>query len=187
MQWSRLKKQVEAMFCDSLKGQVELRATRYRGTHDEEGKGWITVDKEEIYDFCTMKWMRDYYGISNELRAINRCTDHWNPEQRDGYYAAYDEADKIMNEKGNYSLNGYYRSLENYLSLSIDDALGSEDILTRAIAMIDRRFGKRRIRAHEPRKTEHSLVKYMLELRCAADGIRRPDVIGNIDSKSGKR
>jgi hypothetical protein len=56
MQWSRLKKQVESRFAPSVAGRVELRTTNYRHVHDGEGRGWITIDKEEVHNFCTLKY-----------------------------------------------------------------------------------------------------------------------------------
>ena len=41
--------------------------------------------------------------------------------------------------------------MESYLLLSIDDILASENVLIRAIGMLDRRLGKRRLRGLDPR------------------------------------
>jgi len=49
MKWSKLKKQIEDKFCESLKRRVELRSTRYRRAHDHDGKGWFTVDKRCVH------------------------------------------------------------------------------------------------------------------------------------------
>ena len=56
MPWTKLKKQVEQRFAPSVAGRVELRTTSYRHAHDFAGRGWITVDKAEVHNFCTHKY-----------------------------------------------------------------------------------------------------------------------------------
>ena len=65
MQWSKRKKKVEEFFSDEVKGRVELRSTHYRGTHDEEGRGYITFDKNEIWSMCTLS----FYSIDGFIVA----------------------------------------------------------------------------------------------------------------------
>ena len=61
--------------------------------------------------------------------------------------------------------------LKAYLLLSVDDALHSGSPLIRALAVIDRRVGKRRLRSLEIGPEEHSLVYELYRLRCEAEGI----------------
>jgi hypothetical protein len=61
--------------------------------------------------------------------------------------------------------------LKAYLRLSIDDALKSDTPLVRALAVIDRRAGKRRLRSLEVGPLEHPLVRELFRLRCEAEGI----------------
>lgn len=56
MQWSKRKKNVEGFFSDLVFGRIELRTTHYRGSHDEEGRGYITFDKTEIWSICTLSF-----------------------------------------------------------------------------------------------------------------------------------
>jgi hypothetical protein len=60
--------------------------------------------------------------------------------------------------------------LEGYLSLTIEDALASPNPLLRALAMCDRRVGKRRLRSFEMRD-EHPLVRELFAARCACERI----------------
>jgi hypothetical protein len=171
MQWSKLKSMIEERFCQSLKNRVKIYSTRYRGTHDKEGKGWIVVDKKEIFDACTMKWMIAYYGLSNELREINNCTDFTNKEHQEGYYRAYDEAELIVKKRGIYSQYGFYSSLEEYLSLSIEEAMNSDNVIIKGLSMIDKRLGKRRLKDIHLSQGEHAFVKRLYKLRCEAENI----------------
>lgn len=61
--------------------------------------------------------------------------------------------------------------LEAYLSMPLEDALVAPSPLVRALAMIDRRFGKRRLRALQFAKNELPLVRALHALRCEAEGI----------------
>lgn len=56
--WSKTKKQLESLICDSLRERVEFHCSNYR-LHDGIGRTYITVDGKEVYNMCTLK--RDYY------------------------------------------------------------------------------------------------------------------------------
>ena len=60
--------------------------------------------------------------------------------------------------------------LEAYLSIAIDDALASPSPLLRALAVCDRRVGKRRLRSLDT-TDEHPLVRELFVARCACEGI----------------
>lgn len=61
--------------------------------------------------------------------------------------------------------------LEAYLAIPIDEALASPSPLLRALAVVDRRVGKRRLRALDIGPAEHALVRELYALRCEAEGI----------------
>jgi capsid protein len=56
MQWSKAKQRVEVLFTPKASGRVELRTTNYRRVADWEGRGWITIDGVEAWNFCTMRY-----------------------------------------------------------------------------------------------------------------------------------
>jgi hypothetical protein len=56
IQWSKLKKKAEQFFAPSVAGRVQLRATRYRGAHDQTVRGYITVDGTEVWRLRSNKW-----------------------------------------------------------------------------------------------------------------------------------
>ncbi|GAB6254935.1 hypothetical protein PSKAS_04570 [Peribacillus sp. N1] len=53
-QWSKVKKKIESFICDSLKNRVQFTVTNYRKAHDRLGRAFITVDKKEILNMCTI-------------------------------------------------------------------------------------------------------------------------------------
>ena len=144
MQWSKLKSHVESFFCDSLKGRVELFTTWYKcGGSPERARGAILVDKKEIFHVDTDKWI-------SLQRKTNR-KDLWN--------------------QGIFQDLEFRESLREYLDLSIGEALASENVLIKALALIDKRVGKRKLYKIEIPENEHQLVKFMYNLRCESEGI----------------
>jgi hypothetical protein len=59
------------------------------------------------------------------------------------------------------------------LSLTVEDMLEHNNPVIRALAIIDARYGKRRLATFAP-ITEHQLVQTLHTLRCDAEGIAAP-------------
>lgn len=147
MQWSQLRKRVEEMFADSVKGRIELRSTGYRHFHDGDGRYWITIDGEEIANMPHWwEWnLRNFVGQPN---------------------LPNDFADFVsLLAKG-----GLGPAMRLYLTLSIDDILQNDNVLVQALGIFDRRVGKRRLRALNVNDS-HPLVRLFHCFRCEADGI----------------
>ncbi len=172
MQWSKLKKSIEYFFADSVKDRVELRSTRYHKSHDHEGRGYIVVDSEEIVSFCSITaWQKERELLYN-LTEISGNADYRNPAQRDGYCQAIHQTMDIIHKQGFYTQYEFYNSLNEYLSTSIDEAVESNNLIIKSIAILDRRLGKRRIPQHRIAYTDHPALKKLFEFRCMAEGIR---------------
>lgn len=55
--WSGMRKVLEQdNICESLKGRVQYFATRYRESHDQEGRIAIRIDGREIFQSCFYDW-----------------------------------------------------------------------------------------------------------------------------------
>lgn len=61
--WSKTKKKLEGIMCDSLRERVKFHCSNYR-IHDNIGRTYITVDGKEVYNMCTLK--RNYYNVPVE-------------------------------------------------------------------------------------------------------------------------
>jgi len=141
MKWSKLKKLVEARTCASLSKRVAIYSTAYGNCTC--GHAWLTLDKEIIANFCT----RAFWNRCPKHRSSS--TGQWEhegplsfelPAPQQNVYAAQSA------EYGELSRQGaYYACWEFVHSLSIEDALASEDILVQSLAVIDARVGKRRL------------------------------------------
>lgn len=171
MSWSRLNKKVEANFADSMRGRVSLFMTSYRKTFDGFGRGAILLDGREVLNACSYVRMMESYRMSQELQEINGCTDYWDPKQAECYYQAIEATDEILVRAGIFRKGEFHEALADYLNLSIEDALASRHLLTRALAVVDRRLGKRRLRDFPFRVDEHPAVRLLHTARCEAEAI----------------
>ena len=116
MQWSQLKKRVESNFCEELKNRVTLFSTWYKqGGSPERGRAAVLLDKTEIYEANTDKWL---------MNKVN------NQEQNDSTLIERYE---------------FHKLLEEYLNQSIEESLLSKHELIQGLAIIDKRLGKRRL------------------------------------------
>jgi hypothetical protein len=136
-----------------------------------EGRSWITIEGVEVYNFCTHRYLLDKHTLESGIRLANDATDWRDPKQSDACYAAGDEAQEILETTGVVSQKFFERSIEAYPSLSIDEAVQSSNFIHRALAMVDRRLGKRRLKSLSFRTDEHPLVLKLYEYRCASEGI----------------
>jgi len=66
----------------------------------------------------------------------------------------------------------FKRALFSSLTLSIDAMLASKDALLHALAVLDRRFDKRRLESFDPRG-ESELTRRLFAFRCVAEGLSR--------------
>ncbi len=78
--WSKTKKKLESLICDSLKDRVEYFCSNYR-MHDGIERAYITIDKQEILNMCTLK--RDYYrkpveGQISQVEFLNAAFEFLN-------------------------------------------------------------------------------------------------------------
>jgi hypothetical protein len=167
MQWSRLRSTLEARFAPALQGRVRLHQARYRHANEEVGRVWVAVDGEELAAFATgARWR-------HVREAADRLMDE--REARGGpaaYEQAVADAAAAARQAGVHGDDDALNELETYLSLPIDDALASDSPLLRALAVLDARVGKRRLRELATAPANHPLVATLLRLRCDAEGIR---------------
>ena len=170
MMWSQLKKRTEENFAISLQGRLEIFNTRYRKSHDQEGEGWITFDEKKIYNFASISYLIEFEKKAYEIRQSTGNIDFRNPNHKEGYYAAYDKANFDTKEQGVFALWDFNKALFELQNTSIDKAIKSENPIIRAFAVVDKRFGKRKILDYDI-SNEHELVKLMLSIRKEVEGI----------------
>ena len=135
-------------------------------------RGWITFDGKEIADFSNIEWLMQHGNLANQIRHINHTPDFANPAQKTGYYLAAEEAKVLLQKEGVFSRDQFYDSLEEYTRLSIDAALHSQNQIIEGIAMLDRRFGVRRLKALKLPETAVPFVRACYWIRSVAEDIQ---------------
>ena len=167
MQWSKLRSQVEDLFADSVKGRVRLHSTRYRKMHDQEGRAWITIDGEEIVNMPHIfKWLYERDRRAAELSGVEPSMQTW-----EDYASKWRAAEKELRQESVFWQGDLGDAMFGYLHTSIDDILTSENVLVRAIGMLDRRVGKRRL-ATFAENINHPLVGLLHTFRCDAEEMK---------------
>ena len=167
MQWSKLRSTLEERFAPALQGRVRLHQARYRHAHEELGRVWVAVDGEERAAFATgARWRHVREGAD---RLMDEREAWGSPA---AYEQAVADAAEAARRAGVHGDEDVLHELEASLSLPVDAALASESPLLRALAVLDARVGKRRLRALAAAADEHPLVVALLRLRCDAEGIR---------------
>lgn len=145
MQWSRLKKMLESRFCCAFVGHVHIYMARYTND-EEEGRMWIVLDKQQVFSAgdCLSPSHPTWY-------CKNGCVY---------FNASWGRSELEM-------------FLLPYLSLSIEEALVSSQEIIRALAMFDKRLGKRRLKVlADQMENEALLVKHFYEIRCHAEKLK---------------
>ena len=160
--WSNLKKQMNDLLCDSLKGKISYFYTNYHEVHNAYGRATINYEKKELVAFS---WVEMYkqeqevsqlYSEGKKLSYGEMETKKWMPECKlcDG---------------------DFINSLTIYLKTDIATALHSENYLLRVFAYMDRRAGKRTlVKIKDEVEKLPEWVKQFYRLRCEADGIVFP-------------
>lgn len=161
MKWSTLKSRIEDGFAASVQGRVEVWTTRYRTAHDQEGEGWITIDKARIYSTSSPA----FYNARANLASIIRADTNLSPLE------AWEKAENHLEENAITSRAGFNCALFEYLNLSIEDVLTSDNVIIRALGMLDKRLGKRRLKGLDM-QGEKELVRSFHRIRCDLEGIR---------------
>jgi hypothetical protein len=160
MRWSAIVKRYEPFIAPALAGRLRLHATRYRGAHDGEGRGWITLDGKQIASFESLPYLMRIYGLSHELKGIGLEPD-----------PAWDMAIEAAHREGLFYLWDYQGAVLRYPDHSVEEARASPDPMIRALAMFDRRLGRRRLEAMIAAPPDYPIIRLFYKVRCEAEGI----------------
>ena len=160
MQWSKLKQTIESKFADSIKGRVELFSTTYRKPNSSTGRGWITIDKEEIVNFATIKSMWNFGAYYHEATQTD-CLTH----------PAVDDSERTVGElaeEGEFSRFDLHNCCWEYLNLTVEEGLEHKSPIINSLAILDKRLGKRRLVTIDKTKL-HPLTKRLFEFRLSVE------------------
>ena len=179
MQWSQLKKRVEAQFAPSLHGRVQVWITTYRHTHDREGRGWLTVDGREIWNMATLRaWAQQHDLAAASLTAqLGVDWEDWAKVRASPvYWERWHAMEDARRLEGFFTKDEFTQALWRLLHSDIEIALVADNVLLSGLATLDRRLGKRRFERFAFSRELHPFVRLLLELRAHAQGWDVPPV-----------
>mgnify|MGYP001051875974 CR=1 FL=1 len=182
MQWSKLKGRIDSFFCEKLKGRIQIHTTVYRKFHDGPRRIWITFDKEEIFSASDITYwiahekIYEAIKLERQLKPIPFQEDwrgmYESKERKELVKASAAVEQRLLTE--NIVDSGYvYQSFIDYCSLSMEQALISENNFIRAFAMFDRRIGKRRLRDLKLTTGDHPLINKFYGIRCTVEKMQK--------------
>lgn len=181
MKWSKTKSIIESFLCDKLKGRIKIYATVYRKFHDRPSRVWITFDHKEILSASAVSYAVKHAKLYQEIKEKENLkvipySEDWNvmfnsPERHE-LIKASEVAEEILLNEGVVDSYHLYASFMEYCSLSIDEALHSDNVIIKAYAMLDRRLGKRRLQNPDFTAGDtHPLIMRFYRIRCSVEGI----------------
>ncbi len=169
MVWSKIKKRLMNLICDPLQSRIDFHLISYRKAHDQMGRAVMTVDKAEVFSMCSMTSMREEYYREKEIRR------EWGEDGSDVETILEIQAiahEQLLHE-GIYARYDFFSVVEDYIQSPISELLKSDDVLVKALTMLDRRVGKRTLcRWKDFIQGEHPLVQRLYMLRCEVENIQ---------------
>ena len=176
--WSNLKKQMNDLLCDSLKGKISYFYTSYHEVHNAYGRATIQYEKKEIVAFSWDRQYEQVQDIKEQYKKMNNVPSML--VDYEGSLNAYKVAN-IAATKEKWMPNctlcetDFLNSLTIYLKTDIATSLNSDNYLLRVFAYMDRRVGKRTlIKIKDDVEKLPDWVKQFYQIRCEADGIVFP-------------
>ena len=138
LSWSAMRKILEQdNICDSLKGRIQYFATRYRRSHDEEGRVAVRLDGNEIFKSSFFDWQNKRIVVREHIVIPNMDKMQW--------WEYWDAVHLETKNFAGFDQNGFYEAFYIYQNSSIDKCLQSPDPVVRLFAIMDKRVGKRRL------------------------------------------
>ena len=116
-------------------------------------RGWITLDGREIVSCSTIK----------QHRETHLATGEWYPQD--------ESVREDMHRQGIFTRQEFVEALEECVGSPIQSALSSSNPLARAVALLDRRLGRRRLQKKTFGDDEVQIVKDFYRIRCQAEGL----------------
>lgn len=173
MKWSKLKAMAEELLCDSLKGRVHYHLVVHRKSHDQTRTFRMTWDGNEIFRASDMPFAMAVNARENELIVERQLhlpewegdwQTFWESEELKHLHAACDDAELEMMEKGLFAAWEIVPLLFDYVQMPFAEAIVHEHPFIRALCVLDRRFGKRRLLEVDP-ELESDVYKAFLDMR----------------------
>lgn len=157
MIWSQLRKHIRSLICEDLRDRVNFHRAVYRKSHDDDyDHAYITLDGKKVFELSFGAW----------LNALGETTQAVKAEHpRESWLKNNIRAHAIMEKNGVKNASFLGDSLHRYLETPLEESSQSDNALIRALAMIDRRTGRRSLAKVTLAPDEDPLVRTLFELR----------------------
>lgn len=173
--WSKTRKRLNNLLAGSLKGRLvynhEVYTTNKYKYNSEMHVFYIYLDKQII--FATNPLGEEKYSgeISNMLKKVDKNEEFILYKALEKLH--YSALSKSIYETGYISIQPLMKYLHKYIyTISIDEALTSENYIYHIFAIFDRRLGKRRlIEIVKNVDTEPEWFRKYVIIRAKAEGM----------------
>ena len=176
--WSNLKKQMNDLLCDSLKGKITYFYTSYHEVHNAYGRATILYENKEVVAFS---WDKQYQKVQDIIEQYEKMDNVPSAlVDFEGSMQAYRVANTAVTKEKwmpNCTLceTDFINSLTIYLKTDIATSLHSDNYLLRVFSYIDRRVGKRTlVKIKDEVEKLPEWVTQFYQIRCEAEGIVFP-------------
>lgn len=178
LRWSKTKALVEKLLNEKLKKRIGIHATSYNVNMGVQRRIWITLDSEEILNASSANFLMEHDKLWGQVKKKTNkpypeCLYECYPEFV-GRVHDMDYSMLILEQRGILNVDRVYDALVEYPNVGIESALNSENNIIRALAMFDKRVGKRRWQRLVVDSNNHPLVAKFYRIRCVAEGLAAP-------------
>jgi len=154
MQWSKLRSHLNEIVAPSVRKRVDFHLINYRKFSERANEFIVTIDGEKVFAASTSR-----HNIASYIktRTTGLVAHGDGPEPN--------EVEKSLMQREVHAPQDITSSIRTYFDLDPRVALTSSDPILKALAMIDKRVGKRTLKTIELADDEHSLVRTLYSLR----------------------
>jgi len=159
--WSDLQKLLNDRLCPELRGRVTYFLTRYHDVHNAYGRAAIRVDGKERVCFS---WIEQYRQESDLDEALREHPESNYEQLRGTLKPEWDAGCQ-------YCEMDFVEAVLQYRSIPVQDALRSENLIIRVLAILDRRTGRRtleRMEVGQELANSPDWVRQFFDLRLSA-------------------
>lgn len=159
--WSSIRRKLENEYLAlSLRGRIQYFVTRYKFSHDQEGRAAILLDGEEVL-------RGNYYNKFFKSDLFPRDEKYLSRIRNE-----YSYIDEVALELGCFDQRSFYLSFKEFDNQSIEDSLKSDNLLVRIFAILDRRIGKRRlVKMRNEIENEPEIFQFFYNVRVEAEQV----------------
>ena len=157
--WSSIRYKLEKEYLVlTLRGRIQYFVTRYKFSHDQEGRAAILLDGKEVL-------RGNYYNKFFKSDLFPRDEKYSHRIRNE-----YSYMDEVALDLGCFDQRCFYSSFEEFDNQSIDESLKSDNLFVRIFANLDRRIGKRRLlKIREEIENEPEIIQFFYNVRVEAE------------------